>query len=83
MVRDKSPSEAASIHQIWIPASSNIGYAPYTIILESKSEIKVKVIQKWYIVYVTLHKPKIHTQTKFGIPTSNNIGFARKSQCGY
>ena len=83
MVCDNHHPKLHQYTKFWIPASSNIGYAPYTIILETKSEIKVTVIQKWYIVYVTLHNPKIHTQTKFGIPTLNNIGFARKSQCGY
>ena len=40
----------------------------------SKNEVKVKfkvsVTRKWY---TTLHNPKMHPHTKFGIPTSNNI----------
>ena len=34
------------------------------------SEVKVTVTQGWY---ATLSHPKMHPQTKFGIPTSNNI----------
>ena len=66
-----------------IPASNNIENAPDTIIWESKSEVMVTVTKKWYIMYVTLHNPKIPTQTNFGIPTSNNIEYAQKSQYGY
>ena len=32
----------------------------------------VTVTQKWYM---TLHHLKMHPHTKFGIPTSNNIGY--------
>ena len=41
-------------------------------ILETRSEVKVKitVTQGWY---TTLHHLKMHADTKFGIPTSNNI----------
>ena len=48
-------------------------YAPDTIILKTRSEIKVNVTvtQKWY---PTLRHPKMHPHTKFGIPTSKNIG---------
>ena len=43
------------------------------ITIKTKTEVKVKVTvtQKWY---VTLRHPKMHPQTKFGIPTSKNIG---------
>ena len=42
------------------------------IILKTRSEVKVKVTvtQKWYM---TLRYPKMHSHTKFGIPTSKNI----------
>ena len=40
------------------------------IILKTRSEVKVKVTQKWYM---TLRYPKMHPHTKFGIPNSNNI----------
>ena len=35
------------------------------------SEVKVTVPRKWF---VTLSHPKIHSQIKFGIPISKNIG---------
>ena len=41
------------------------------IFLEMKSEVKVTVTQIWY---VTLRHTKIQPHTKFGIPTSNNVG---------
>ena len=43
------------------------------IILKTRSEVKVKVrvTTKWY---VTLRHPKMYPHTKFGIPTSKNIG---------
>ena len=48
-------------------------YALDTIILKTRSEVKVKVTvtRKWY---ATLRHPKMYPHTKFGIPTSNNIG---------
>ena len=42
-----------------------------TIIIKTRSEVKVTVTQKWY---ATLHHPKMYPHTKFGIPTSKNIG---------
>ena len=44
-----------------------------TIILKTRSEVKVKVIvtRKWY---ATLRHPKMYPHIKFGIPTSKNIG---------
>ena len=45
-------------------------YAPDLIrILETRSEVKVTVTGKWN---GTIHHSKIHSHTKFGIPTSNN-----------
>ena len=41
-----------------------------TIILKTRSEVKVTVTQKWYM---TLHYPMMHPHTKFGIPNSKNI----------
>ena len=40
------------------------------MILQIRSEVKVKVDQKWYM---TLHHKKLHLHTKFGIPTFNII----------
>ena len=56
-----------------IPISMNIGeYAPDTIILETRSEVKFKVTvtPKWH---ATLRHPKMHPHTKFEIPISSNI----------
>ena len=41
-----------------------------TIIVKTRSEVKVTVTQLWY---ATLRHPKMHPHTKFEIPTSNNI----------
>ena len=41
------------------------------ITIKTRSEEKVTVTQKWY---ATLRNPKMHPHTKFGIPTSKNIG---------
>ena len=48
-------------------------YAPDTIILKTRSEVKVKVTvtRKWY---ATLCHSKMYPHTEFGIPTSKNIG---------
>ena len=43
----------------------------WTHILKTWSEVKITVIQKWF---VTLRHPKMHLHTKFGIPISKNIG---------
>ena len=56
-------------------------YAPDTIILKTRSEVKVKVTvtRKWY---ATLRHPKMHPRTKFGIPTSKNIGDMHRTRSG-
>ena len=43
-------------------------YVLDTIILQTRSEVKVS--QKWY---VTLDHPTLHPPTNSGIPTFNNI----------
>ena len=46
-------------------------YAPNMMpILEIKSQVKVTVTRKWNR---TIRHSKMHSHTKFGIPTSNNI----------
>ena len=45
-------------------------YAPDMIFLQLRPEVKVTVTRKQYM---TLNDPKMHPQTKFGIPTSNKI----------
>ena len=73
MIRDTLSSQDASTHQIWDSYLKQYKrYAPDTIILKTRSEVKVKVTvtQLWY---ATLRHPKMHPHTKFEIPTSNNI----------
>ena len=71
MVHDTPPPQGASTHQIW---DSNLKlfkrYVLDTNILQTRSELKVKVTRKWY---VTHRNPKWRLQTKFGIPTLDNI----------
>ena len=64
-----------------IPTSNNMRYALDTIILKTRSEVKVKVTltQKWY---VTLRHPKMHSHIKFRIPTSKNIGDMHRTRSG-
>ena len=45
-------------------------YVLDTIIIQTRSEVKDKVTQKWY---VTLRYQKMHSHTNFGIPSFNNI----------
>ena len=74
MVRDTSSSKDAYTHKIWDSFLEQYKrYAPDTIILKTRSEVMVKVTvtQKWY---ATLRHPKMYPYTKFGVPTSKNIG---------
>ena len=61
-------------HQIWNSyLKEKRRYAPDSMqFLETRSEVKFKVIvtQLWY---AALLHPKMHSHTKFEIPTSNNI----------
>ena len=49
------------------------------IILKTRSEVKVTATQKWY---ATLRHPKMYPHTRFGIPTSKNIGDMHLTQSG-
>ena len=51
------------------------------ITIKTKSEVKVKVTvtRKWY---ATLCHPKMHPHTKFGIPTSKDIGECTGHEAG-
>ena len=62
-----------------IPTSNDMRYAPDTIILKTRSEVKVTVTRKWY---ATLRHPKMHPHTKFGIPNSKNIGDMHRTRSG-
>ena len=45
--------------------------------IKTKSEVKVTVTRKRYATH-----PKIHPHTKFGIPTSKNIGDMHRTRSG-
>ena len=64
-----------------IPTSNNMRYTPDTIILKTRSEVKLKVTvtRKWY---ATLCHPKMYPHTKIGIPTSKNKGDMNRTQSG-
>ena len=58
MVHDTLLSQDASTHQIWNSYLKEYKrYARYTIILKTRSEVKVTMTQKWY---VTPRHPKMH-----------------------
>ena len=83
MVHDTPLSQDASTHQIWNSYLKEYKrYAPDTIILKTRSEVKVKVTvtQKWH---VTPRHSKMHLHTKFGIPISKNIGDMHQTQCSF
>ena len=70
-------------HQIWnFYLKENKRCAPdtCTIILKTRSEVKVTVTRKWY---VTLRHPRMHLHTNFGIPTSKNIGDMHQTQSSF
>ena len=74
MVRDTLSSQDASTYQIWDPYLKLYRrYAPDTIILKARSDVKVKATVTC-TCYETLCYFNMHPHTKFGIPTSKNIG---------
>ena len=89
MVRDTLPSQDASTHQIWnsylkeyrryAPDTKGDGRTDIVITIKTNSEVKVTVTRKWY---ATLRHPKMHPQTKFGIPTLKNIGDMHRTRSG-
>ena len=91
MVRDTPPSQDASTHQIWnsylkeyrryAPDTKRDGQTDIVITIKTKSEVRVKVTvtRKFY---ETLRHPKMYPHTKFGIPTSKNIGDMHRTQSG-
>ena len=73
MVHDTlSSQDASTYHIIDSYLKEKRRYAPDTIILKTRSEVKVKatVTRQWY---ATLSHPKMYPYTKFGIPTLKNI----------
>ena len=72
MVCDTLPSQDAFTHQILnYYLKEYKRYAPDTIILKTRSEVRVTVTRKWY---VSLRHPKMQYHNKFGFPISKNIG---------
>ena len=71
---DTPSSEDAFRHQIWNSCLKEYRiYAPESMqFLEIRSEVKFKVTvtQLWY---ATLPNPKMHSHTKFEIPTSKHM----------
>ena len=57
------------------------GRMDIVITIKTKSEVKVMVTvtRKWY---ATLRRLKMHPHTKFGIPTSKNIGDMHRTRSG-
>ena len=81
MVHDTQISQDASTPKTWNSYLKEYKrYAPDTIILKTRSEVKVTVTRKWY---VKLGHPKMHLHTKFGIPISKNIGDMHQTQCSF
>ena len=81
MVNDTPLFQDASTHQIRTSILKEYErYARDTIILKTRSEVKVTVGQKWY---VTSRHPKMHLQTKFKIPISKNIEDMHQTQCSF
>ena len=91
MERDNLPFQDAFTHQIAIQDAftHQIWYsylkeckrcAPDTRIYKTRSKVNVTVTQIWY---VTLRHPKMHFHTKFGIPTSKNIGDMHQTQSSF
>ena len=77
IVCDSPPSKDAYTNQIWNSYLKEYKrYAQDTIILKTRSEVKVTVTRKWY---VTLCHHKMHLHTKFGIPISKNSEYASES----
>ena len=81
MLQDTSSSQDASTHQIWDSylKEYNKRYAPYTINLKTRSEVKVTVTRKWK---ATLRHPKMNPNIKFGTPTSKNTGDMHRTRSG-
>ena len=80
---DTSQSQDESTHQIWNSYLKEYKrYAPDTINLKTRSEVKFKVTvtRKWF---VALCYTKMHLHTKFEIPIKKNIGDMNKTQCSF
>ena len=77
--RSQWPKGGTRHSAIKSPTSNNMRYAPDTVILKTRSEVKVTVTWKWY---ATLRHPKDHLHTKFGNLISKNIGDMHRTRRG-
>ena len=74
MVCNTTSSQDSSSHQILdFYLKYYKRYASETIILKTRSEVKVTVTRKWY---VALRHFKMHSHITFGFPTSKNMRYA-------
>ena len=91
MIRDIPPSQDASTYQIcnsylkeymrYALDTKRDGRTDIVITIKTKSEVNVKV-KDTRKLYMTLRHPKMHPHTKFGIPTSKNIGDMHQTRSG-
>ena len=79
MVCDTPPSQDALTREIWNSYLKEYKrYAPDTVIIKTRSEVKNKATQNWY---VTLCHSKMHLHTDFGIPTSKIADMHQTQYC--
>ena len=77
MVCGTPPSQNAYTDQIWNSYLKEYKrYVPDTLIIKTRSEVKVTVTQKWY---VKLGYPKMQFYSELGIPISKNMRYAPDS----
>ena len=70
----------AFTHQIWnFYLKEYKRCAPDTIIVKTRSEVKVTVTRKWNVI---LRHPRVHLHT-FGIPIPKNIGDMSQTQSSF
>ena len=78
MVCDTPSSQDVFTHQSWNSYLKEFRrYAPDSMqFLETRSEVKFKITVT-QLLYATLCQSKMHPHTKFEIPTSNNMRYAK------
>ena len=81
MVCDTPSSQDVFTHQSWNSYLKEYRrYAPDSMqFLETRSEVKFKITVT-QLLYATLLQSKMHSHTKFEIPTSNNIRVMLRTQ---
>ena len=72
IVRNTLPSQDVFTQSpsLWFLPQITWKLCPGTIILETRSDVKITVTKIWF---ATLRHPQMHTHSKFVIPTSNNV----------